>query len=111
MDIDQSGVNDFIFSTGQAVQSLNILSVITSSYYYISLTYSNDPPYLSDSCFLTSEQTITVNENSSINVTPELTCSTTGITSITYSISKYETFDLPSWISIDSNQLNILSWI
>ena len=37
-----------------------------------------------------------------MNVTPDLTCSKAGITSITYSISAYSSNAIPSWVSLNS---------
>ena len=63
----------------------------------------------SDVSYYTSSQTFNYAKNAYVQVIPDLTCSTTGSTSITYSLASYNGNTIPAWITINSStgQLSI----
>ena len=56
----------------------------------------------SDVSYLTADQTINVMENSAAQIQPDLPCSISGSTSITFSTANYMASTVPSWIAINS---------
>ena len=56
----------------------------------------------SDVSYLTADQTIYVTENTAAQILPDLTCSISGSTSISFSTANYMASTVPSWVVIDS---------
>ena len=52
--------------------------------------------------YLTADQKIYVMENSATQILPDLPCSISGSTSISFSTANYMTSTVPSWVAIDS---------
>ena len=52
--------------------------------------------------YLTADQTIYATENTATQILPDLPCSISGSTSISFSIANYIVSTVPSWVSIDS---------
>ena len=101
MDLVQSGDDEFSSEIWLPSIILNPSNIATQLYTYYSLSYCTIPPsYTSDVSFQTSEQIITVSENSNVEINLDLTCSISGSTVIKYSTSNYGSFIQPSWISI-----------
>ena len=59
--------------------------------------------YTSDVYFLTQDQSISTLENNYVRITLDLTCSSSGSTSISYSLVEYNENLIPNWASIDSS--------
>ena len=80
------------FTASVSSQTINIISisfVVTSN-------------YTSDVYFLTQDQSILTLENNYVQITPDLPCSSSGSTAISYSLKEYNQNLIPSWVSIDS---------
>ena len=69
----------------------------------MSLTYNLNPSneYISDVYFQVSVQSLSMNENTILNITPDLSCSVSGSTSLSFSIASYNGETIPSFVSID----------
>ena len=82
----------------------------TSSVTVQDVTYSSTIQYTSDVYNQINSQAYSLIEGMSATITPDLTCSYSGSTSITYSIANYLT-QAPSWVSINSTsgQLSIVT--
>ena len=91
-----------ITSTTVTIASVNTITGSINTYSNQSATYLLINSYTSDINSITTTQTISIAESSTMNVTPDLTCSKAGITSITYSISAYSSNAIPSWVSLNS---------
>ena len=63
----------------------------------------------SDISYYTNSQTYIYGKNANVQVIPDLTCSTSGGTSITYSLTSYNGNTIPAWVTINSStgQLSI----
>ena len=68
-------------------------------------TYSqSSTPYTSDVYFMTSKQSyLTIVENTYIEYSPDLPCSSSGSTSISFSLAGYNGISAPTWIAIDTS--------
>ena len=109
MNTISSGTDDlssesFTFSTSSP-------SATSASYSNTSVTYTLTSSSTSDIYYQTSDKTITVIENTYSTQSLDLSCSSSGSTAITFSISNYNGVTAPTWISIDSStgDLNIKS--
>ena len=80
----------------------------TSSVIVQNVTYSSSIQYIPDYYIQENGQTYSLIESTTTTKTPDLTCSFSGSTSITYSIANYMT-QVPSWVSLNptSGQLSI----
>ena len=93
----QSGIG-LLASTTEAVTTTSFTS---ASVTYVLNTVNS---FTSDARFQVSSQSyLTLIENTYSEVTPDLTCSSSGSTSITYSIADYNGVTAPTWVTIDSN--------
>ena len=100
-----SGSYDITSTSGISFSSSTSQSVTTTSYTNQTVTYQliSGSSYISDAKFLVSSQSfLTIIENTYIELSPDLTCSTLGSTSITYSIENYNGETAPSWVVINS---------
>ena len=68
--------------------------------YYLLIDKIND--CTSDVSYLTADQTIYVLKNSKTQILPDLPCSISGSTSISFSTANYMATTVPSWVAIDS---------
>ena len=98
-----SGVKDIFPDTPAAISSATTQTVGSGSYTNQSYTYTFSSPTTSDVYYQTNDQAVSVVENASSSVTPTLTCSSSGSTAITYSLSAYNGGTVPSWVSINSS--------
>ena len=82
----------------------------TSSVTVQDVTYSSTIQYTPDVYNQTNNQAYSLIEGMSATIAPDLTCTYSGSTSITYSIANYLT-QVPSWVSINSTsgQLSIVT--
>ena len=71
-------------------------------YLYLLLTPQYNKYCTSDVSYFTADQTVNVMENSTTQTLPDLPCSISGSTSISFSTANYMTSTVPSWIAIDS---------
>ena len=101
MNILTSSTEDIIADSSQSISSLIPLSVSSTSYLNQTVTYSIISSYTSDVNYQTNDQSYSVVENTIVTKTPELPCSLSGSTSITFGIGNY-IGTAPSWVSINS---------
>ena len=105
MNALSTGTNDIIAETSatfnsitsNAVSSLSIPKAISTNYQVVG------SPYISDVYFQISDQSFSIIENYSTSVSPSLSCSSSGSTSISFSLAGYSTASVPSWITINSS--------
>ena len=112
--------SDFTLSTtflmsvlGVGVEAINTETGITSTYSSenwnsaspstLSITYNQLTSATSDLKWQTADQFFTVIENNSFVNTPDLTCSSSGTTAITYTIGNWVGSTAPTWVTIDSS--------
>ena len=86
-------------------------SVSSQSYNLQVMTYVLVSSTTSDVFIQNSTQSYSIAENSVVQITPNLTWSASGSTSIVYSTSGFLSSNVPAWINIDSStgELNITS--
>ena len=99
-----NGVNDIVSDTTVSISNILSDTITITSYANMTFTYSviSGTTYSSDINFQTNDLTIYVAENNILTVYPNLPCSISGSTSISYSLASYNGASIPSWISIDS---------
>ena len=66
------------------------------------VTYESKGIYLSDVNFLTDDQSFSILENRTSELTPDLPCSISGSTSITFRLVGFKKSRVPDWIYINS---------
>ena len=99
-----SGTDDIISQSGITIAAADasFTPVSTVTYTNQSVTYYSISNTISDVYFQVNTQTFSVCESTSSTQTPNLPCSFTGSTSITYSLSSYKGSIVPSFVSINS---------
>ena len=104
-----SGTEDIVADSGQTIGAVTSQTVTSASYTNVTVTYVAGANYNSDISYYTSSQTYIYGKNTYVQVIPDLTCSTSGGTSITYSLASYNGNAIPAWITINSStgQLSI----
>ena len=98
------------YLTGLTVNVASSISTsdITSSYSIITQSYQLNSSLSYDILvMLESESYLTLTENSSIHITPNVTCKGDATTAIIYSLASYNSVMVPSWITIDSSNGNL----
>ena len=68
----------------------------------VTSSYESKAIYISDVSFLTNDQSFTILENGTTELTPDLPCSISGSTSITFRLVGFKKSRVPDWIYIDS---------
>ena len=101
MDQLTSGTDDITSETGLTIASATTLAMTSPSYSTMAVTY-NQVSYI-EVYYQTSDQSLSLIENNNLIVTPDLTCSPSGVTSIAYSLGSYNGATVPSWVSINSS--------
>ena len=98
-----SGTEDIIADSGQTIGALTTQTVSAPSPAYTNqtVTYVPGTSYTSDISYLTADQTIYAMENSATQILPDLPCSISGSTSISFSTANYMASTAPSWVAID----------
>ena len=91
-----------IAESGVTIQASNLIVVTPTSYTNQSVVYVPDVSVISDVYFQTNSQSYSVVETYSQTVTPDLTWSSTGSTTILYSIGDYAGTTAPTWVSVNS---------
>ena len=104
MNAIQPGTDNIIQEIGWTIQSPTSKGFSSSNPNAISISSSIiSDQYISDVWLQISQESYLIIENYNLQTTPNLTWSSTGSTPISFSVSKYGTEDLPSWVSIDSS--------
>ena len=104
MNLLSSGTEDIVADSGQTIGAVTTQTVSQPSPAYTNLTVTYVPgtSYTFGVNYLTADQTIYVMENSATQILPDLPCSFSGSTSISFSTANYMTSTVPSWVAIDS---------
>ena len=102
------GTEDITLTTSLILASLS-QTVSNPPYTNQTLTYNLVSTSTSDVISQVLDQSYSIVENKFTQVTPDLTCSSSGSTSISFSISNYMSSTAPAWVVIDSStgMLNI----
>ena len=86
------------------------IAAVGASFTPVAGTYSNQTfTYIlisstkSDVYFQLADQSFSVTESSTSSCTPDLPCSSSGTTAITYTIADFRSTTAPSWVSINSD--------
>ena len=119
-DFSASGVSMFALTSEKDVINSKLPSSLvstTSSKVSTSATLSTLPDYTdissstSEVYFQTNTQVLSVSEQNSVNLTIEISCSSKGSTSISFSLSGYNGTSPPSFVFVDSSTgvLNIIA--
>ena len=99
-----TGTENVIFESNIPLNGATTESVSTMTVYFnLVVAYTIAPSYTSDVYFGSNDESYTILENSSMNVTPNLPCSSSGTTVIIFSFGSYNGIPTPSWVSINSS--------
>ena len=98
-----SGTDSIISEAGVTIVSSVTETVTTASYIDQPENYLSVSSLNSDVYFQTSTQSLTIIENYYQEVTPDHSCSSSGSTSITFSIGNYNGVTAPTWVIIDGS--------
>ena len=93
-----SGTDDIVSESGITVTS-SAFTVSSTTYVNQSVTYNPTSSYVN--YFANSDQQISISENSVLTMTPDLSWTITGSTSIAFSLSNYNSVPYPTWVSVD----------
>jgi hypothetical protein len=66
------------------------------------VTYIESTSWVENIVYFSSAQTMTVTEKEDFAISPQVTCSTTGV-AVNYALSPYNSEPVPSWVTIDSS--------
>ena len=104
------GTDDIIVENGQYLGSITSQSSNIYSFSIPSTTYVSGTSYSTDVNYLTNDQSVNVVRSTTSNTTPDLPWSSSGSTSISFSISNYIK-TAPSWVSINpsTGELTIIT--
>ena len=91
-----------IAESGVTIQAPSSMTITSASYTNQTVTYVSGASYTSDVYFQTNNQSYTVIETYNQIETPDLTCSSSGSSTITYSIGDYAGVTAPTWVSVNS---------
>ena len=97
------GVEEITTDNKQITLSQATISVSSQTITIYSIGFIVISNYTSDVYFLTQDQSISTLENNYVQITPNLPCSSSGLTAITYTLVEYNGNPIPSWVSIDSS--------
>ena len=103
MNALSTGTDDIISESGQTIGTPSSRTVNAASYTNQTVVYVPGTSYISDVYYQTFSQTYTYSININTQITPDLTCSSTGGTSIIFSLAIYNGNSIPSWVSVDSS--------
>ena len=93
-----SGTDDIVSESGITVTS-SVFTVSSTTYVNQSITYNQASSY--ENYFTNSDQLISISENSVLTMTPDLSWTIIGSTSIAFSLSNYNSVPYPTWVSVD----------
>ena len=88
---------------GITIGAIYSVTITNLSYVNKSVTTFQGSTSLSDVYYQITTQSFSVMEGNTLLINPDLPCSFSGSTAITYSLSMYRSSIVPLWISIDSN--------
>ena len=97
------GVEEITADNKQFTLSPLTISVSSQTITTSSIGFAVISSYTSGVYFLTQDQSISVLKNTYVQITPDLPCSSSGSTAITYRLVEYNGNSIPSWASIDSS--------
>ena len=101
MNVLATGIETIFTQSGQTITSSGSPSVSSPSYSSPTVTYSSLSTF--EVVYQINEQSLSVVDNNILKIIPDLTCSLSGSTTISYSINNYMSSIAPSWISINSD--------
>ena len=101
MNALSSGIDDIVSDSGQTIGSLFVMSISTFSYTDQSVTRVPGTSITSDINYQVDTQSFSLLETDTATITLNLSCSFSGSTSITYSMSSYMSSNIPSFVLID----------
>ena len=97
------GIEEIVGESGQIIGTASIQSVFSQSYTLQSITFVLVTSYTSDVNYLTKDQSFTVLGGTTSKLNPDLPCSLSGSTSISYSLTNYLGVTVPTWITVNSS--------
>ena len=103
MNLLPAGTEDITSESGVTLSFALVNSVSTASYTSQTIIFILYPQILSDVYFQVSSETFTITENNVINFIPEVCCSAAGTTTISFSISQYNSETPPTFVRIDAS--------
>ena len=98
-----AGTNDIVTETGVTLTAASTSTTSIPTFATKSITYNLVSSTKSDVYYQLADQSISVIESSTSSSTPDLPCSSSGSTTITYTTGNYGSTAVPSWVSINSN--------
>ena len=99
-----AGTNDITALSGVTIASADTpFTPNAGTYSNLTVTYSLVSSTKSDVYYQLADQSISVIESSTSSLTPDLPCSFSGSTTITYTTADFGSTTVPPWVSIDSN--------
>ena len=99
-----TGIDDIVLESNILINDPTAETVDASiTFSNTTTTYNISPIYTSDVYFGSNDESYTIFENSSMNVTPNLPCSSSGTTVINFSLGNYNGMPIPFWVSINSS--------
>ena len=101
-----TGNYDFVSDVGPTIATSSALTIVTNptAYSNASFTFqSSSADSFSLQVNTSTDSYLNLLENSYVEVSPTLTCSSLSSTTIVYSISSYNGVTAPSWVNIDSS--------
>ena len=104
MNLLALGTEDIVADSGQTIGAITtqVVSSPFPAYTNLTVTYVPGTSYTFGVIYLTADQTIYTMENSATQILPDLPCSISGSTSISFSTANYMASTVPSWVAIDS---------
>ena len=104
MTVLATGTDEFISEFGVTIPAVEAsFTPGGMSYSNQTVTYEFLSSTTSDVYYQLADQSISVIESSTSSLTPDLPCSSSGSTTITYTTANYGSTTVPSWVSINSN--------
>ena len=97
------GIEEIVGESGQIIGTVSIQSVFSQSYTIQPITFVLVTSYTSDVNYLTKDQSFTVLGGTTSKLNPDLPCSLSGSTSISYSLTNYLGVTVPTWITVNSS--------
>ena len=98
-----SGTNSVITGSSLTISTASSIAVSSNTYNNQSISFAIASSSTSDVYYQVSDQSYSVVESYSTAVTPDLSWSSSGSTSISFSLGSYNGANVPSWVSINSS--------
>ena len=104
MNILAQGVNDIVSISPISINSISSEGLGPFSFTSIpSYSFSYSSITISDVYYQSTYLSVTITELNTMVITPDLSCSQSGTTSISFSLASYDSSQVPSWLKLDSN--------